>query len=158
MPTRHSVRSPRRVGQTTVISRSLGRSPSPRTTATERQRLADASFLLSTATSEGLPLALVEAMAAGCLPIAYDVPYGPSDLIVDGRTGFLVPSGDEVALAAAIERLLSLPRRTVTRMRRAAMRAARAYSDDAVTRSWATEMRMAAHRKQVAWAAEHQAS
>lgn len=124
--------------------------------ADARLRLADASFLLSTATSEGLPLALVEAMAAGCLPIAYDVPYGPSDLIVDGRTGFLVPSGDEVALAAAIERLLSLPRRTVTRMRRAAMRAARAYSDDAVTRSWATEMRMAAYRKQVAWAVEHQ--
>lgn len=124
--------------------------------ADARSRLVDASFLLSTATSEGLPLALVEAMAAGCLPIAYDVPYGPSDLIVDGRTGFLVPPGDEHALTATIEHLLSLPKRTVTRMRRAAMRAARAYSDDAVTRSWATEMRIADHRKQRAWAVEHQ--
>lgn len=122
-----------------------------------RAQLADASFLLLTATAEGLPLSLVEAMAAGCLPIAYDVDYGPADLIVDGRTGFLVPAGDEAALVAAIERLLALPPRTVTRMRRAAVRAAAAYSDVSVTRAWAREMRAAELRKQVAWESEQRA-
>ena len=55
-----------------------------------RRELATASFLLLTSRSEGSPLVLVEAMAAGCLPIAYDVRYGPSDLIRNGRNGFLV--------------------------------------------------------------------
>lgn len=120
--------------------------------ADARRALATASFLLSTSTAEGLPLSLVEAMSAGCLPIAYDVAYGPSDLIVDGRTGFLVPPGDTQALAAAIERLIALPRWRVARMRRAAVRASSAFSDLTVTRLWAHEMRAAAARKADAWA------
>ena len=54
---------------------------------------------------------LAEAMAAGTIPIAYDVPYGPADLIDHGRNGLLVPSGDQDALAAAVSRLASLPPR-----------------------------------------------
>ncbi|WP_200914854.1 glycosyltransferase [Arthrobacter sp. Leaf234] len=42
-----------------------------------------ASFTLLTSTTEGLPLVLLEAMSGGCLPIAYDIPYGPADLIED---------------------------------------------------------------------------
>ncbi|GAA4780325.1 glycosyltransferase [Microbacterium gilvum] len=109
--------------------------------------LTRASFLLSTSTSEGFPLVLVEAMAAGCLPIAYDVPYGPADIIRDGENGFLVPAGDEEALASAIVRLRDLPERERARMRRAAVRTARAYSDEAVTRAWARAMRRARRRK-----------
>ena len=32
---------------------------------------------------------LVESMASGCIPIAYDIDYGPSDIITDGVDGFL---------------------------------------------------------------------
>ncbi|WP_170297123.1 glycosyltransferase [Agromyces salentinus] len=114
-----------------------------------RRHLSTASFLLLTSHSEGFPLVIVEAMAAGCLPIAYDVPYGPADLIRDGRNGFLVPAGDVEALADAIVRLQRMPPRRVTRMRAAAVRSARRFDDERVTRTWARELRLAALRREL---------
>src|SRR5699024_10572700 len=70
-----------------------------------KQSFAGASFTLLCSKYEGFGLVLVEAMAAGCIPIAYDIDYGPRDIITDGVDGFLVPDGDVEALAAAIRRL-----------------------------------------------------
>ncbi|MFB9307617.1 glycosyltransferase [Agromyces hippuratus] len=114
-----------------------------------RRHLPDASFLLLTSHSEGFPLVLVEAMAAGCLPIAYDIPYGPADLIRDGRNGFLVPPGDVDGLADAIVRLQRMPPRHVARMRAAAVRTARRFDEERVTRIWARELHHAEVRKEV---------
>ena len=55
---------------------------------------------------EGMPLALVEGMAAGCAVIGSDVP-GIRELIVDGRNGRLVPEGDAAAWADALHALLT---------------------------------------------------
>jgi glycosyltransferase involved in cell wall biosynthesis len=55
--------------------------------------------------TEGLPNALLEAMAAACPIVTTDVP-GCRDLIVNGQTGLVVPYGDTPALAAAMRRLL----------------------------------------------------
>lgn len=54
---------------------------------------------------EGMPLALVEAMAAGCAIVASRV-VGVQELIVDGATGLLVNPGDEQQLADIIQQLL----------------------------------------------------
>ncbi|MGE5604137.1 MAG: glycosyltransferase [Bacteroidota bacterium] len=51
---------------------------------------------------EGLPLVVVEAMAAGCVVIGSDV-TGVSELIQDGKTGFLVPPENPEALAEKIK-------------------------------------------------------
>lgn len=55
-------------------------------------------------TSEGLPIALLEAMACG-LPIVATEVGGVPDVLADGRDALLVEPGDAAALAAAIARL-----------------------------------------------------
>ena len=55
--------------------------------------------------TEGLPNALLEAMAAAMPIVTTDVP-GCRDLIEAERTGLLVPVDDAAALAAGLERIL----------------------------------------------------
>lgn len=57
---------------------------------------------------EGMPYALLEAMAAGCAVVATDV-TGSNDAVEDGRSGLLVLPDDAPALAAAITDLLRDP-------------------------------------------------
>lgn len=61
-------------------------------------------FVLSTHW-EGMPLALLEGMAAGCACVASLVP-GVEGVLEPGRTGLLTPEGDAPALADALEQLL----------------------------------------------------
>jgi glycosyltransferase involved in cell wall biosynthesis len=55
---------------------------------------------------EGLPLSLVEYMAAGCAAVASDAP-GVRDVIQHGRTGWLFPTGDDAALAELLGQVLA---------------------------------------------------
>ncbi|WP_418276187.1 glycosyltransferase [Isoptericola jiangsuensis] len=100
-------------------------------------RFAQASFMLLTSRSEGFPLVFAEAMARGCLPIAYDIRYGPADIVDHGVNGFLVPSGDIETLAATITRLLEMDEDEVVRMREAATATAQRFADVSVTERWA---------------------
>lgn len=59
----------------------------------------------TTSLSEGMPVALVEAMAAGRPVVATSV-GGVPDLVCDEVTGFLVPTGDPARTAGALERLV----------------------------------------------------
>ena len=78
--------------------------------------------------SEGLPLALIEAMATGLAIVASDV-GGIPEVVARGREAVLVPAASPTALAAAIRALLDDP------VRRAALGAAaqrRAHRDFSV--------------------------
>jgi glycosyltransferase involved in cell wall biosynthesis len=55
---------------------------------------------------EGLPLSLVEYMAAGCAAIASRAP-GVDDVIQHGQNGWLFPTGDDAALADILRRVLA---------------------------------------------------
>lgn len=55
---------------------------------------------------EGMPLALIEGMAAGCAVVGSAVP-GVREVIDDGVDGRLVPENDDVALADVLQELLT---------------------------------------------------
>ncbi len=57
---------------------------------------------------EGLPKSALEAMAAGKPLVATDIP-GCREAVVDGETGFLVPTRDAFALAEALQKLIDSP-------------------------------------------------
>ncbi len=57
---------------------------------------------------DGIPVALMEAMAAGC-PVVSTRVSGIPELVRDGKTGLVVEPGDAAALADAIERLVGDP-------------------------------------------------
>jgi glycosyltransferase involved in cell wall biosynthesis len=63
---------------------------------------ADACLL--TSVDEGIPLTLIEAMAAG-LPVVSTKVGGVDEVVVDGETGLLAPAGDDAALAEKVLRL-----------------------------------------------------
>lgn len=66
-------------------------------------------FALSSA-FEGMPNALIEAMALGLPCVATDCPCGgPAALIEHGKNGLLTPVGDAEAFAAALSRLADDP-------------------------------------------------
>lgn len=59
---------------------------------------------------EGLPMALIEAMASG-LPIVATQVSGTTQVMLSGETGILVPPGDTQTLTGAILEMLSNPER-----------------------------------------------
>ena len=65
-----------------------------------------ASVLVVSSDREGFGNVLVEAMALGTPIVSTDCPYGPSEILEDGRWGYLVPVGDIDALASAIVKTL----------------------------------------------------
>lgn len=63
--------------------------------------LADAALMVLPSTTEGISLALLEAMACGLPVIATDVGGNP-EVVADGVTGLLVPPSDDQAMVNAL--------------------------------------------------------
>jgi glycosyltransferase involved in cell wall biosynthesis len=70
--------------------------------------LAGSDVFVLASDSEGLPMSVLEAMAAG-LPVVASAVGGIPELVRDGETGTLVRPGDSAVLARAIERIVSDP-------------------------------------------------
>lgn len=85
---------------------------------------------------EGLPLALLEAIAVGTPCIAADCSAGVRDALDGGRAGALFPVGDLDALAAALRAHLADPRPLQRAAARASARLAR-FDEEAMARGWA---------------------
>ena len=67
--------------------------------------MAQHDILLFPSRSEGLPMVLVEAMAAGCVPVASWIAGITEFVVTDGKSGLLFPVGKTMAAAQAITEL-----------------------------------------------------
>lgn len=71
-----------------------------------RQQMLSSSMLLMTSIFEGFPMVLLEAAEVGLPAISYDCPKGPSDIIDNGKTGYIITPGDTEALAQAVCKII----------------------------------------------------
>ena len=71
--------------------------------------MAKASLFAFSSRNEGLSAVLIQALACGCPVVSTDCPFGPADILEDGRWGELVPVGDAKALSEAMARALDRP-------------------------------------------------
>lgn len=72
-----------------------------------RDALAGCHALVLPSFAEGLPMVIMEAMAAG-RPVIATYVAGIPELVQDGVTGWLVPAGDDAALAEAVMALAAM--------------------------------------------------
>lgn len=97
--------------------------------------LQTASFSLLTSKYEGQPLSVMESQARGCPPVAFDVRYGPGELIQDGCNGFLVGDGDVEAAAKRVVELCNDPDKCADIGKRA-WESSKRFDDQAVLGAW----------------------
>jgi glycosyltransferase involved in cell wall biosynthesis len=90
--------------------------------------LPSADVFLLTSVSEGIPLTVIEAMAAG-LPIVSTRVGGVPEVVVERQTGFLAPAGDSAALAATVCQLADDPVLRAEMGRRGRRRAEALFSE-----------------------------
>jgi glycosyltransferase involved in cell wall biosynthesis len=81
--------------------------------------LKHASLFVMSSDWEGLPTALIEAMACGTPVVATDCDSGPGEILDEGRLGQIVPRGDVNAMADAIVTALENPGDAAARIARA---------------------------------------
>jgi glycosyltransferase involved in cell wall biosynthesis len=96
--------------------------------------LATSHLFALTSDLEGLPNALIEAQGLGIPAVATDCPTGPREIVDHGATGLLVPTGDAVAVAAAIRELLADPARRLAMGAAARARTRARFAAPEVTR------------------------
>lgn len=54
-----------------------------------------ADIFMMTSACEGFPMTLLEAQQNGCVPVVFDTFASLSDIVVDGRNGFIISKGDK---------------------------------------------------------------
>lgn len=97
--------------------------------------VAGARMMILSSLSEGLPNAVIEAMAMGIPCVVTECSPAMREIITDGETGLIVPVNDDVAMAAAINRL-NRDEALRTRLGQQAKESASRYDPGAVLDAW----------------------
>jgi glycosyltransferase involved in cell wall biosynthesis len=97
----------------------------------------ECTALVAPFTGEGLGLIAIEAALSG-MPVVAFASGGLTDIVLDGRTGLLVPTGDESALAARLDELLAMPDQGAALGAAGRIRALETFAPAAVARRYAS--------------------
>ena len=97
--------------------------------------LRKAKIFVATSRYEGFPLALIEAAANGTVPVSYNTPYGPGDMISQNQDGILVPYGDRDTFIRELKTLMEDSSR-LQQMSDAAFKKARQYDISVIADRW----------------------
>ena len=99
------------------------------------EKYCDSSMLLLTSLFEPFGLVLPEAMSCGLPVVAFDCPYGPTDIISDGVDGFLIKNRDVNEFANRVCQLIE-DRELRICMGQAAVKSALRYRADLIMPKW----------------------
>jgi glycosyltransferase involved in cell wall biosynthesis len=116
------------------------------------QLLAATRVFVLTSRSEGLSIAMLEAMAAGAVPVVADV-GDLRDAIRQGASGFLVDQDDIAGYATAAIRLLRDEREWCACSRHATQSALMKSGTDAIAQQWQVHLRGLLHERPASQAA-----
>ncbi|MCD8014686.1 MAG: glycosyltransferase [Lachnospiraceae bacterium] len=97
--------------------------------------LLDSDCFILSSDYEGMPNALMEAMAVGLPCISTDCPTGPSELIENGSNGILVPVNDSERLTEEICELINNPDKAITMGQKAKEFITENFSEDIIVRN-----------------------
>ncbi|MDQ1209280.1 glycosyltransferase involved in cell wall biosynthesis [Acinetobacter baylyi] len=93
--------------------------------------MAKADVYVMSSQWEGLPGALIQALALQCNIVSTDCPSGPREILEDGRYGVLVPNHDQQALTQALRDVLTGQVKTEK-----SQQAEQIYGLDAITQAY----------------------
>lgn len=99
------------------------------------QAYQECSFLISTSLFEPFGLVIPEAMSCGLPVVAFDCPYGPSDLIEDKKDGYLIKNRDFNTFADRICELIENPELCKT-MGQTALTSSQRYTAEQIMPFW----------------------
>jgi glycosyltransferase involved in cell wall biosynthesis len=98
--------------------------------------LQTAACSILTSQYEGFALVIQESIANGTPVIAYDIKYGPSDMIDHGVNGYLAENGDIEDLASSIINYLNKSTSEQQKFSAAAIEKASQFSNENFAKSW----------------------
>lgn len=98
-------------------------------------RYRESSILVLTSVYEPFGLVMAEAMSCGVPVVAFDCPYGPSEIITDGENGFLVDCFDVKAFAGKVCQLIE-DKALRQRMGRNAISSVQRFSKEIIIPQW----------------------
>ena len=99
------------------------------------EKLLQSSIYVMSSRYEGLPMVLLESQICGVPPVSFDCTYGPSDIITDGKDGFLIPMGDTDLFAQKLI-LLARDEKLRKEMGKNAQISSLRFSEDKIAKLW----------------------
>ena len=101
----------------------------------KRKLMDGAKAMIQTSFGEGMSMSLIDGLEYGIPEIAYDVNYGPNQIIKNNVNGYLVPEGNIREAADRLDDILTKSD-LHQKLSQGALQQAKKFNDDAIIKQW----------------------